>query len=157
MAIPTTVFIIALILSGSWALPVSSRDRISFVTGANGYLGREIVHELLRSNTDDGNLQVNRICCLVVKSSRVDRECQYWKDHSDCIDDRPYDMLDGGQSIKHALLLSAPSDLDKVVYHVASVFGPTDDHKQTALDNVKGTEDLVKALSKFPKTMLVLT
>jgi nucleoside-diphosphate-sugar epimerase len=65
-------------------------------------------------------------------------------------------MLDGGQSIEDALL-SAPSDFDKVVYHVASVFGPTDDHRQTALDNVKGTEDLVKTLSKFPKALLVLT
>jgi nucleoside-diphosphate-sugar epimerase len=120
--------------------------RASFVTGANGYVGREIVHELLKSE--------EQIVCLVRKG-RVNDEMNYWKDRSDCISVQPYDMLDGGKSLENAL--KTVHEKECVVYHVASVFGPTEDHKQTALDNVKGTEDVLKCLAKFPNSKLVLT
>ena len=67
---------------------------------------------------------------------------------------RPYDMLDGGASLEDCLseiasLNSSGNNegeqehINFHIYHAASVFGPTDDHEQTALDNVKGTEDLM--------------
>jgi nucleoside-diphosphate-sugar epimerase len=82
----------------------------------------------------------------------------------------PYDMLDGGLSLQRALeeavaLQEPRNDDDDVddeaddgdeaparrriitLYHTAAVFGPTDNHRQTALDNVKGTEDLVRAFA----------
>lgn len=111
------------------------------------------MHELLNKN-EGGNEQ---IVCLVRKG-RVEEETSYWKERSaDCIMVKPYDMLDGGDSLESALKDVYTSDKECVVYHVASVFGPTEDHKQTALDNVKGTEDLVMCLAKFPSTKLVLT
>jgi nucleoside-diphosphate-sugar epimerase len=70
------------------------------VTGSNGYLGREIVHELLQQN-------VHPIVCLV-RPGRVNDELIYWKDHAseDCIAVHPYDMLDGGASLAtHSQLL----------------------------------------------------
>jgi nucleoside-diphosphate-sugar epimerase len=71
----------------------------------------------------------------------------------------PYDMLDRGKSLEVALnyvLLrrnstdSPPAGIPSVcVFHIASVFGPTDNHVQTALDNVRGTVDLVTSLVKI--------
>lgn len=143
-------FLLACLVVTSRALSTEKVSRVSLVTGANGYLGREIVHALLQEN-------VHPIVCLV-RPGRVNDELIYWKDHSneDCIVVHPYDMLDGGASLADAFTAVTPA-LEYVVYHVASVFGPTEDHRQTALDNVKGTEDLVRCLAKFPNTKLVLT
>jgi nucleoside-diphosphate-sugar epimerase len=140
------------ILPSSTFSAIPKPTRASLVTGANGYVGREIVHELLNQNAGE-----ERIVCLV-RESRVEEETKYWKGRSaDCILVQPYDMLDGGRSLEDALQRVYSPDTQCVVYHVASVFGPTEDHKQTALDNVKGTEDLVLCLAKFPSTKLVLT
>jgi len=64
--------------------------------------------------------------------------------------------LDGGKSFSDALAAALQcgsnddnkEDLDICVYHIASVFGPSEDHIQTAHDNVKGTKDLVEAMGK---------
>jgi nucleoside-diphosphate-sugar epimerase len=65
-------------------------------------------------------------------------------------------MLDAGKSLRDALKSTAEGS-SRCIYHVASVFGPTDDHKQTALDNVQGTEDLVNTLADIKNCKLVLT
>lgn len=137
------------------AFSLASPGRRAFlVTGANGYVGREIVHELLSQAADDEN---DDIVCLVRKG-RVEEESKYWKGNNN-VAVKPYDMLDGGATLENALKEVSDDDQEKecVVYHVASVFGPTEDHKQTALDNVEGTENVVKCLAKFPNTKLVLT
>jgi dihydroflavonol-4-reductase len=152
---PTTmralsIFLLACLLIVSRALSIEKVSRVSLVTGSNGYLGREIVHELLHND-------VHPIVCLV-RAGRVNDELLYWKDRANegCIAVHPYDMLDGGASLADAFTAVAPAH-EYVIYHVASVFGPTEDHRQTALDNVKGTEDLVHCLAKIPNTKLVLT
>jgi nucleoside-diphosphate-sugar epimerase len=67
-------------------------------------------------------------------------------------------MLDDGTTIQQALVDAHDKNPSEVcVYHIASVFGPSEDHIQTAKDNVKGTEDLVKVVSKFPDCKLVVT
>src|SRR3569832_405200 len=62
-------------------------------------------------------------------------------------------MLDGGETLRQALeschSQTSNDPSTTTVYHVASVFGPTQDHRQTALDNVAGTEDLVRTLAEF--------
>jgi cinnamoyl-CoA reductase len=130
---------LALILPLCRAL--SETRRASIVTGANGYVAREVVQELMKIN--DG-----RIYCLV-RPARIESESQYWSEKSDCITVMPYDMLDGGATIQQALEQASRETEQICVYHIASVFGPTEDHVQTAKDNVQGTEDLVKALAKY--------
>ena len=143
-----SAFVFLCIIVSSKALSSATTSRASFVTGANGYLGREIVHELLKSNT------TQHVVCLV-RHGRVEEEITYWHDQSDYVSVHAYDMMDGARSLEDAL--TAVSAEERVVYHVASVFGPTEDHKQTALDNVKGTVDVVKCLANFPNSKLVLT
>lgn len=152
------IFVLFALLAAS--LSVDAFHRISFVTGASGYLGREIVHELLRTNNNEDQ----KIICLV-RSGRVQDETNYWKefDNSDCtIDICPYDMLDDGSSLDAALCdaLKSSDDDDSFAtfYHVASVFRPTDNHTQTALDNVVGTENVIRSLAKHKKKLkLVVT
>ena len=135
-------------------------SRASIVTGASGYIGREVVHCLLTDSSSSGE---HDIICLV-RPSRVEDEQKYWGGVSDSIRVMPYDMTDGGATIKDALETAYQSGDDDddsssntCVYHVASNFGPTDDHAQTAKDNVKGTEDLVNTVAKFKNCRLVLT
>src|SRR5687767_7867223 len=124
------------------ALLVTSRvtsalSTLNFVTGANGYLGRAIVRELVSSLCPD-----DKVVCLV-RSARVTAEQAYWdgqlkrqQTQTDstarrqvCV--RPYDMLDGGITFDEALreqLQSTENDSAPrtiCLYHVASVFGPT--------------------------------
>jgi nucleoside-diphosphate-sugar epimerase len=121
----------------------------ALVTGANGYIGRAVVHELIQSEA------FNDIVCLV-RSPRVTSEQAFWSGSSK-VRVLPYDMLDGGESLRHSLQTCREGD-DRCLFHVASVFGPTEDHKQTALDNVKGTEDVVRVLSEQKeKCKLILT
>jgi nucleoside-diphosphate-sugar epimerase len=151
---------------------VNCEPKAFVVTGSNGYLGRAVVHELLKDlhmNDDVGNSQWNRdntlILCLV-RSQHVAVEEKYWNDLGPSISSSilvfPYDMLDRGKSLKIALSRffflcgisdSSPSDHKPsvCVFHIASVFGPTENHKQTALDNVRGTVDLVTCLGRFGK------
>jgi nucleoside-diphosphate-sugar epimerase len=172
----------------------TGRKRVSIVTGANGYVGREVVNVLL--NSDSGGPDAEDGCCedevlCLVRPSRVASETRYWESllsrpampttpeeapslsstshpspatgGGPTRDTRlrvlPYDMLDGGQSIADALEVATsgaggggdvPTEL--CVYHVASVFGPSDDHVQTALDNVQGTKDLVTAIGRLRQT-----
>lgn len=139
--------------AGSPASQQQHQQQTSIVTGANGYVGRAIVHSLLESSS------CKDIVCLV-RSKRVQAEEEYWKQHASSSQKTPprvlpYDMLDGGASLRTAL---QETDGTRCIYHVASVFGPTEDHKQTALDNVQGTEELVKAIADVDKTCkLVLT
>lgn len=120
--------------------------RVSIVTGGNGYIGREIVQVLLQQQQED---QPEPVFCLV-REKRVASEKEYWN-NNDSVTVFPYDMLDGGETLTQALQHACQNDKDAEVciYHVASVFGPSDNHVQTAKDNVKGTEDLVKAVAKF--------
>lgn len=135
----------------SWLIQCScalSVPKVSFVTGANGYVGKEVVLALLQEFPEDHKI----VCC--VRESNIARIEDYWKDYG-CISVAPYDMLDGGSSLEKAMGSVEAKDL--CVYHVASVFGPTDDHRQTALDNVKGTEDLIKVASKFKGCKVIVT
>jgi nucleoside-diphosphate-sugar epimerase len=144
----------------TFALASSVPRRSSIVTGANGYVGREIVHALLNDDYSNGRQE---IICLV-RPARIESEEKYWKSKSDCVKVMPYDMLDGGATVREALELACrhnnegkDEDTNVCLYHVASVFGPSEDHTQTAKDNVKGTEDLVETLASFKKCRLVLT
>jgi len=145
-------------IRSSTTLP-SNRDAsceyVSIVTGANGYVAREIINTLINEAQDD------RVICLV-RPARVAEEKEYWsfeKTNSCRLDVMPYDMLDGGKTLEESLKLAydGAGRIKCCVYHVASVFGPTEDHVQTAHDNVKGTEDVVKAIAKYPECRLVLT
>jgi len=184
---PTTIIYftcsICLLLFGTTTSALASPNsrKVSIVTGANGYLGREIVHNLLGyripiDNSDD------KIICLV-RQRRVEEEKRYWKSiaqkipspHGCEVKVMAYDMLDGGETLLNALNHAfkdcssavigddADTDVDVdtecCVYHLASVFSPVDDHRQMALDNVKGAEDVIKAVAKLPsrKTKVVFT
>lgn len=158
---------ISYILSCCWifvvpALCLSSPKRVSIVTGANGYVGREVVNVLLQEQPEDCK---DEILCLV-RSHRVESEISYWKEFPESTDSSikvlPYDMLDGGKTFGDALSLALENDeeedIDVCVYHIASVFGPSEDHVQTAKDNVQGTKDLIETLGKLsPKCRLVVT
>ena len=175
------------------------RNVVSVVTGANGYLGREIVSQLVLSTptrdqqqqqllqtslatavaTDTGT--TIEVICLV-RARRVEAERDYWNgilldaadrnnnNNNNCkVTVMPYDMLDDGISLSKALDYvysknknnenendndndndnMSESSMSCVVYHVASVFGPTENHQQTALENVKGSEDVVKVVAQY--------
>ena len=130
------------------------------VTGGSGYVGREVAHALLKKKETRGK----SIICLV-RAVRLNAEKAYWE-HESCVTVQPYDMLDGGKSLREALDQVVPtsgsanddtSD-DVCVYHVASWFSPSEDHEQMARNNVQGTEDLVRVLGSVPlKCKLVVT
>jgi nucleoside-diphosphate-sugar epimerase len=128
----------------------------SVVTGANGYVGRAVVQELIASGSCGDS-----VLCLV-RPHRVASERAFWSDRcppsssSPRVSVLPYDMLDGGASLQQALRTVEAGEA-KCVYHVASVFGPTQDHRRTALDNVRGTVDLVRTLSRVGNCGLILT
>jgi nucleoside-diphosphate-sugar epimerase len=126
---------------------------LSVVTGANGYLGQWVAHTLLSSSSPS-----NDPILLLVRPERVEAMREYWQGqrgfHNAVV--LPYEMSDGGKSLKQAIAAYYPKKDDAgkegpatslVVYHVASVFGPTDDHVATAQANVQGTVDLVKTLA----------
>lgn len=123
-------------------------SQVAVVTGANGYVGREVVRVLLEDPR-------NSIFCLV-RPGRVEREREYWKSDK-TISVLPFEMNDGGSTMQSALDQAKGQGENICVYHVASVFGPTEDPIQTAHDNVQGTEDLVRMLAKDGKCRLVLT
>jgi nucleoside-diphosphate-sugar epimerase len=167
------LFLVVLVCSScslTFALSSSIPRRTSIVTGANGYVGREIVHVLLNDDDDDDDDFSNdeheqEIICLV-RPARIESEEKYWKTKSACVKVLPYDMLDGGATVRRALELACRHNHNNegsdeksnvCLYHVASVFGPSEDHTQTAKDNVKGTEDLVATLASFKNCRLVLT
>lgn len=154
---------------------LSSLSTNFIVTGASGYLGRQIVHELIdyhhrqKQQKMDGHSDVthNEIVCLV-REKNVDVEQSYWDDiitksisNGDCYDDihimkvkvMPYDMIDGGVTFSDALQYAfrgkdnSKAQSSCVVYHVASIFTPTDNHCEMALHNVKGTEDLFNTIA----------
>ena len=142
-----------MIVSDTDSMTLTSGRTISIVTGANGYVGKQIAHEILRSQNEDE--KENLLCCLV-RPRRMASEEEYWKEQSTnsckvCV--MPYDMTDGGRTLQQVLENDA---LEKVkgpfrlhVYHVASVFGPTEDHRKTALENVKGTKDVASTLAEW--------
>jgi nucleoside-diphosphate-sugar epimerase len=121
----------------------------SLVTGANGFLGRAIAHELIDADCQDDQ-QSHQVICLVRKQ-HVESERTYWQRHVETSNTKvvvrvlPYDMLDGGVSFR-AALDEIESDSSVCIHHVASVFGPTHNHTRTALENVKGTCHVVHAL-----------
>lgn len=135
----------------AWAWSVGGPTTASVVTGANGYVGREIVHELLRTSTQRESGGHDVVC--LVRAGRVAQEEAYWRSYQDDDDAgcrvrvAPYDMLDGGASILDALDDTCGDTV--VLYHVASTFGPTEEHVRTALDNVQGTENVLRALRIF--------
>lgn len=123
------------------------------MTGANGFVGRHIVHTLIQQRQSD-----DVIICLV-RDGKVKCEQSYWDAHlSDLKESEqclvkvlPYDMLDDGSTLRSALqAASTSSPSSKIcVYHTASVFGPTEDPVQTANDNVKSAEVVVEAMQEF--------
>jgi len=97
--------------------------------------------------------RVQDVVVCLVRPASVDSERSFWRD---CDEVRvfPYDMLDGGVSLKEVLAGFKKTD-DVCVFHSASVFGPTGDHHKTAKHNVQGTVSLVNQLST--NCRLVLT
>ena len=134
--------------SVSTQLSEALASQVAIVTGANGYVGREVVRVLLEEPGSS-------IFCLV-RPGRVDTERDYWKS-VESISVLPFEMNDGGLTIQSALDQAKSQGENICVYHVASVFGPTEDPIQTARDNVQGTEDIVRVLAKNGKCRLVLT
>ena len=155
------------------ALASSANAYISIITGANGFVGRQVVYSLLQQRNGDSK---DAVICLVYPD-KVPREETYWNDHvmdqdddNVCVKVLPYDMLDGGETLNDALktaityYVDHPSESCPIcIYHIASVFGPTADPIQTANDNVQSAEDVVRTLDKFyqshpnAKLRLVLT
>lgn len=141
---------------------------VSVVTGANGYVGREIVHTLLSSETNESLNSLHKhpvdheILCLV-RPSRVEEETNYWGSYmkENKLKVLPYDMLDQGESLSEALDTAFDAaentPTNAVLYHVASKFGPSENHEQVALENVAGTETTVRVLAKYPNSRLILT
>ncbi|CAJ1953442.1 unnamed protein product [Cylindrotheca closterium] len=146
-------FLVILLMSlfpKCWSLTTTPSKKASIITGANGYVAREVVQELLST------FPKHYVYCLV-REGRIESESNYWKQKSDCIQVLPYDMLDGGSTMKEALKVARKTHEEICVYHIASVFGPSEDHVQTANDNVQGTEDLVNALlPNGPKCRLIV-
>ena len=136
----------------------SAASKKIVVTGASGYLGREIVNTLLNEEGDEESLSTPEVICLV-RGSRVEEEKLYWGSKSSTIKVMPYDMLDGGTSIKNALssvfnddgkeLRDDASDIECCILHVAAVFSRCADHETMAHDNVKGAKDLMNAVANL--------
>mmetsp|Transcript_22773 Transcript_22773/g.32124 ORF Transcript_22773/g.32124 Transcript_22773/m.32124 type:complete len:387 (+) Transcript_22773:102-1262(+) len=147
-----------LLMTTVHALALPSK-RVSIITGANGYLGREIVHALRKSSESEEHTSSQHLILCLVRSGRVEEEETYWKKESmneNCtIRVFPYDMIDGGTTLHAALEHAKESDGSTCIYHVASVFSFTEDHEKMAHDNVKGAEDLMKTVSAvFSKSAL---
>jgi len=143
----TLILLIVSCCCSGLAVPSSS-----IVTGANGFVGRHIVYSLIQQRQSD-----DVILCLV-RESKVECEQLYWDAHlSDLKESErcsvrvlPYDMLDVGTLESALQAASRVSPSSKIcVYHTASVFGPTEDPVQTAIDNVKSAEIVVKAMQGF--------
>eukprot|EP00977_Amphora_coffeiformis_P016540 scaffold5141_cov169-Amphora_coffeaeformis.AAC.7 len=154
--LPTTstclvsVLFVLLLPTAAFALAAVTTAATSIVTGANGYVGCAIVHELL-VQTSPTKEEHPSILCLV-RPHRVADETKYWKqvlpsEQADCLQVLPYDMLDGGVTLRTALDRCHEDGV--CVYHVASVFGPTEDHTETALQNVKGTCDVLETVHRW--------
>ena len=173
----TTIIFLGYLLGSSvgFAAQSTNHNRAFIVTGANGYVGREIVHTL----TKDDATKDDCILCLV-REHRVEEEASYWKDQkADNVAVMPYDMLDGGETLRSALQRASEMTIGSggegadqkendgstkgsancrtCLLHVASNFGPSENHSDTALKNVKGAEDVVRICADFPDTRLVLT
>ena len=142
---------------------------VSLVTGASGFVGRHVVYSLLQQQSDNdsnnnNNGNDNIIVCLV-RPDKVSYEQSYWNAHlmdmqqsmqhttDSCIKVMPYDMLDNGETLNDALEAAIASSSSKkcpiCIYHIASVFGPTEDPIQTAQENVQSTEDTVRTIDRF--------
>jgi len=130
----------------------SAASKKIVVTGASGYLGREIVNDLIREEGDGESTSVPEVICLV-RESRVEEEKSYWGSKSSTIKVMPYDMLDGGESIQNALSSvfdgDGKEDIECCILHVASVFSLCDDHETMAHNNVKGAKDLMNAVANL--------
>jgi nucleoside-diphosphate-sugar epimerase len=185
------IVVLSFALATGYQIP--TRHKFSIVTGANGYVGREVVNVLLneKETVNDDVITRSTILCLV-RPSRVAEETKFWHRFiqsqftasTNCnLHVLPYEMVDGGKSISDALQLALDTttttattttitsdhinnnnrndDTEICVYHIASVFGPSNDHVQTAKDNVQGTRDLIQAMANVSKQQskcrLVLT
>lgn len=139
----------------------SATSKKIVVTGASGYLGREIVNTIINEERDEGSTSISEVICLV-RGSRVKEEKSYWGSKSNTIQVKvmPYDMLDGGTSIQNALSSvfdsdgeedssNDASDIECCILHVASVFSLCDDHETMAHNNVKGAKDLMNAVANL--------
>lgn len=137
---------ILLLLGLVWNVSGFGVPKRFLVTGASGYLGKEIVNTIL----SDEQFNNAEIFCLV-RESRVEEESKFWGSKG-TVKVMKYNMLDGGESVENALsCLFDESDDECCIFHVASVFTPTEEHDQMALDNVKGAEDLMQAVGKSNK------
>ena len=126
---------------------------LSVVTGANGFVGRALLKELVGEGGDDPTTRKNNEIIGLVRPHRVESEQAYWGERVKIM---PYDMLDGGASLEAAFGSSDTSSAERVLFHIASVFGPTKDPVCTAHTNVKGTLDAVRIAAKV-NSKVVLT
>lgn len=152
------IAIASLLASHAESFSAAPSRRVAIVTGANGYVGKAIVHELLRPDDGETAGREDLVICLV-REKRVQDEAKYWESEQS-VKVMSYDMLDGGKTLDEALKCAYKENdaASCCIYHVASVFGPTNDHKQTALDNVQGTEDVIRCAAKFaPNVKVVVT
>lgn len=125
-----------------------SQSRASIVTGANGFVGREVVHQLVASSSSD-----DCILCLV-RPAKLESERAYWQGRfpqTNCeqLQVLAYDMNDSGETMDQALKIATDKCSSTCVFHIASVFGPTEDPVASAEENVQGTEDLVRTISNY--------
>lgn len=139
------------LLWGSAAARALAAPGISLVTGANGYVGREVVHALLEKQ--EGSVGA------LVRPHKMEAEARYWEGTARNVQVLRYDMTDGGESLSEAIDAARASspDIPICVYHVASVFGPTEDPVATARENVDGTLAVVQVLAQKGNCRLVLT
>ncbi|KAL3784291.1 hypothetical protein HJC23_004955 [Cyclotella cryptica] len=145
---------------------------ISIVTGANGYVGRQLVYSLLSRQFPTANDEhsdsiqkdgADDIIICLVRPNHISSEKSYWNAHMNKLYSNnknikvmPYDMLDGGVTLYNALQWGHQyhhstnlSSISLCLYHVASTFGPTSDPIQTAEQNVKSAQDAVRSLTKL--------
>ena len=106
LSIIVAALTLLLLTPSQTAALASPQKTTSLVTGANGYLGKAIVHSLLEQNISEDEQE---IFCLV-RPARVADEQEYWKNEN-CVTVKPYDMLDGGASVREALESCSSKDL----------------------------------------------
>src|SRR3569832_1815357 len=95
------ILLLATLVSALTSTTHSQSTTTSLVTGGNGYVGRAILHQLLQECSDNSNIHT---IVSLVRPARVTTEQAYWQHRNEPrVHVAPYDMLDGGATLRHAL------------------------------------------------------